>query len=58
MKLAPKKVIFCPGCPKKDLKLNTQPQFNIQPVYSQENKRISVISNKDNKKTGKTFTLF
>lgn len=38
MKLFPKNAKFCPGCPKKDLKLNSAPELVIKLEKHQDNK--------------------
>lgn len=38
MKLFPKNAKFCPGCPKKDLKLNSAPELVIKLEKQQDNK--------------------
>lgn len=38
MKLFPKNAKFCPGCPSKDLKLNSAPELVIKLEKQQDNK--------------------
>ena len=38
MKLFPKNAKFCPGCPTKDLKLNSAPELVIKLENQQDNK--------------------
>jgi hypothetical protein len=54
-KLRPKGLSFCPGCPKKDLQLITEPKFNIVPEKKQDTKRVTIIGSK---KETRHFGLF
>ena len=57
MKLFPKNAKFCPGCPTKDLKLNSAPELVIKLENQQDNKiytlkgiKNSLITEKDGRK--------
>ena len=56
MKLRPKGVTFCPGCPKKELKMIHEPQFNVVLEKKQDTKTTTIIGAKPQKK--RHFGLF
>ncbi len=55
LKLRPKGLTFCPGCPKKELQLNHEPQFNVSPTKQNDTKRVTIIGSK---KQERHFGLF
>ena len=55
LKLRPKGLAFCPGCPKKELQLNHEPQFNVSPAKPNDTKRVTIIGSK---KQERHFGLF
>lgn len=56
MKLRPKGVKFCPGCPKKELVLKAAPQLIINPEEKKTDPKIVTIRTKPEKKiTGGLF---
>lgn len=56
MKFAPKNARFCPGCPKKELKLTTMATLQLSPLPQKDTKTITIVKSNQNK--GKTFNLF
>ena len=57
-KLSPKKVKLCPGCPAKDLTLDTAPQFNFILGKTEPTKKITVIGSSRKKTNTKIKSLF
>lgn len=55
LKLRPNGLTFCPGCPKKELKLNQEPRFSITPEKKENTKVITIIGSK---KKERHFGLF
>lgn len=58
-KLAPRNARFCPGCPKKDLKLIKEPTFIITPPSPKiDTKTVTIIGNNRSSNKGKNISLF
>lgn len=57
MKIAPKRVRLCPGCPANDLNLDTTPQFKFKAPVN-DTKTVNIVGNIKNKLGGKIKSLF
>lgn len=58
MKLAPKRIRICPGCPNNDLELNTIPQFKFVRKTNNDTKTVTILGNMKAKISGKIKGLF
>ena len=58
MKMAPKKVRLCPGCPPKDLELDFTPKFTFKPENKVESKKITIVGNIKEKLKSQRNSLF
>ena len=58
MKMSPKKVRICPGCPNNDLNLDTTPKFKFINKIQPETKVITLLNNTKNKISSKVKSLF
>lgn len=58
MKLYPKNVKLCPGCPSKELDMDILPQFNFKFNHKTDTKKITIVNNVKNKIDNKLKSLF
>lgn len=58
MKIAPKRIRICPGCPNNDLELDITPQFKFVRKTNNDTKKVTILDNIKNKMSGKIKSLF
>lgn len=58
IKMAPKRVRICPGCPNNDLSLDTTPKFKFINKVPETNKVVTILNTTKNKMGGKIKSLF